>query len=678
MPLEDTLGKLNIRERLEAIEDIFYNSINISELEEVYAYLLGLLKKNVRENGLFLSDRNAKLATELLYNTRVKGLILQYFTKGYVSEDGEQLLAYLRAKTPNAIENKFFNTYVRFVGLTGFIERLIKGMEEVCVLLDQVQDLEGNVITLEIKQLQAVISSIKAVEARLLADPFNANEVLGENVQLFNLKTRISKDIEIEVSRLLNAVDSRQKVENERVLKGISVPFDDVYTSGNCEFFPVLPLRKETRARCIFLCSPFEKEIYLYVKSFMEENKRNFVVLSPKYFNGKNADTIRAVFKFLEEQGKDCLITDINEYRNSENKEILLRELLDFSKNGRYVFVVDSLGTRKFYQQAFDIAKMDAGRSIMDVSYVYLTMPAYSDTIALFEEKGMITSADYAEVKQKMPFMGFCGLNDAVAVFAKGGDWKRTAERWSLENKPIAIEYLANQPLQVNLIDSGWGDYTNATLTVDEKKRDFDYDDLAGVNTANLRKIVDGPYNLFEKCGCVAAYCLLAGADSSIWKTLDADAQSERLTLATRLVMRLLDVDIEPEVKVVPTNEWTLKGAGGVCCDGGKRIEYKQDCITDYDWMVGTVVHECFHAFQHKAQREWKRWYFDELGITKGRVNEWSFNFGYDAQAKKNRYCTIEKNKTAYMTQIVESDARAFEIDCANARAQIFSTIDFD
>ena len=678
MPLESRLSKMNIRDRLELLQDIYLTSKDVDELAEAYMYLLGILKKNQQEKGLYLSERNCAVATELLYNTRVKGLLLQYFNNGYMQEDGEALLSYIQSKIPNAEKNGFLETKARFVALSAFLEKVIKAMVDITVYLGQVQDDDGNLCTMEIEQLQQAIMNIQAVEDKITSDPFSGVDVLGENVELFNLKANIKKDIAVEVESLKKALGNVQDAEAKRLLDNMSTPFSEVYSGGECEFFPVLPLRKETRANCLFLCSPFLREVHLYVKSFADDNKRDFVVIEPNQFNGKSASTIRSIFQLLEQQGKDCLINDINEYRNSENIEAFLREMINFGKRGHYIFIIDSVGKRKFYNMAFEIAKTDESLSIMDVSYAYLTMPAYSDTIELFEDKGMITAAEYSEVRQNMPFMGFCGLNDAVAMFAKKKDWKKTAMRWSLDNKPIALEYLANLPLQVNLIDSGWGDYSNLTLTVEEKKRSFDYDDLAGINTANLRKIVDGPYNLFEKCGCVTAYCLLAGADSEVWKTLDADVQSERLTLATRLVMRLLDVDIEPEVKVVPKEEWTLKGAGGVCCDGGKRIEYRQDCITNYDWMVGTVVHECFHAFQHKAEREWKRWYFDELGVTKGRVNEWAYNNGYDTQAKRYRYYSIDKNKTAYMVQIIESDARAFEIDCENARAKVFSTIKFD
>ena len=395
MPLESTLSKLNIRQRLEYLEDVYRKSSDIEELTEAYNYVLGLLQRNHQEKGMFLSERNCLLATELLYNTRVKSLLLQYFTQGYEHEDGEALISYIQGKLSKMEEHGFFEMKARFEALSAFLNKLMGYMVEISVFLHQIKDEDGNLCTKDAEQLRKMVNNISEIESKIFADPFQAEEALGEGVELFNLKNRVKKDIDYEISDLKKSLGIAQEMEAKQMLGQICTPFDEVYSGGECEFFPVLPLRKETRANCLFLCSPFLKEVHLYVKSFADEHKRDFVVLEPNQFNGKSADVIRSIFKTLEAQGKDCLITDINTYRNSANLTDLLREMINFGKTGRYIFVIDSVGNRKFYNLAFDVAKADQNLSIMDVSYTYLTMPAYSDTIELFEEKGMITAADY-------------------------------------------------------------------------------------------------------------------------------------------------------------------------------------------------------------------------------------------------------------------------------------------
>jgi hypothetical protein len=75
-----------------------------------------------------------------------------------------------------------------------------------------------------------------------------------------------------------------------------------------------------------------------------------------------------------------------------------------------------------------------------------------------------------------------------------------------------------------------------------------------------------------------------------------------------------------------------------------------------YDFVLHVICHECFHAFQHTATNApYAEWYYDDLGVTRGRVAQWSKNFS----------CYVgDVNSIAYKVEIVECDANAFADDC--------------
>ena len=206
----------------------------------------------------------------------------------------------------------------------------------------------------------------------------------------------------------------------------------------------------------------------------------------------------------------------------------------------------------------------------------------------------------------------------------------------------------------------------------EEVRKGMPFLGFVGLNRAvdpkNIRRIVESGLTVFETCGAIVRYCTLAGEDSSVWPTLDAAVQSARLTEATKLIMRALGVPLVPEVEVL--DELETKGAGGLCCDGGKRVQYRRDCIKDYAWTVDAVCHECYHAFQHTVMYgPWKEWYWTELGVTKGRKAEWLVNTG-------GKYFS-SVGSPSYLVQVRESDARAFAKDCLRDADKVWHTIDF-
>ena len=341
-----------------------------------------------------------------------------------------------------------------------------------------------------------------------------------------------------------------------------------------------------------------------------------------------------------------------------------------FCRGGRRAYIVADDGTRTVYDDALKAA--DGELTALDISFLYLTMPDFVQTVELMQKLNMLSGdgGDIDFVRKNMPFVGFAGFNEAVKAFNAGADWKKIASERSQDNFRAASKYMLRLTRQALFIDGGWGNYHDDIVV--NKTKHFDYDDIKGVNPDNIRKIMDGNFTLFQKCGMISTYCLLCGASASDWAGFSPELKSERLSEASKLVMRALGMDIVPKVEVL--ENLSAKGAGGTCYDGGKRIVYKNSCVKDFDWTSKAVCHECFHAFQHTAIAEgWQDWYETELHVTPGRIDQWSYNFG--------KYRNIDKDHDGYMIQIVESDARAFENDCLGrneSMGQILNLIDLD
>ena len=113
---------------------------------------------------------------------------------------------------------------------------------------------------------------------------------------------------------------------------------------------------------------------------------------------------------------------------------------------------------------------------------------------------------------------------------------------------------------------------------------------------------------------------------------------------------------------------------------GGEKIVYLYRSARDYDWIRGAVCHECFHALQHKAMYGgWFDWLQKEFGVTRGRIKQWRVNSnGDDDYGIRGRYFDIDDQPEAYLVQVFESDARAFEFDCAEAAAAVRHLVDLE
>ena len=150
----------------------------------------------------------------------------------------------------------------------------------------------------------------------------------------------------------------------------------------------------------------------------------------------------------------------------------------------------------------------------------------------------------------------------------------------------------------------------------------------------------------------------------------------KRLTQALRLVMRILGVSAEPVVTIHESIPNAPK-ATSLCVGGGKEIQYKRSALADLTETIDVVCHESYHAFQSYAiHSSFSEWFWRELGVTRGRIQGWAENQSHYFGSSDKRFG--ESAFSVYHAQVLESDARAFAVDCVMAAETGFEKIDWE
>lgn len=660
---------MNYFDQLKQINEVYVYEIEMDKLVSAYSTLSTIL--NVHNKTQTLTSNNFEIAESLFYKLGAKILVMKYYENGYLTQDGEKLISYLAKHVQLANQKKYQKTETLCRQLLDFNMRIKDIMDQILVYMGNIRGDEG-LLTDNVDEIGKVKKFLTEYLEQVEKLP-DTKDIYAGKAKMFDLKTRVLKDINLELEELGVIVNQLNDKRQAEFVKNYVVSLDKKYPDYLGEYYPVYDFEGQRKPNCLFLYTPIEREVVIFIQNFAKFKKKQFVVLNMGSMRGKNAKEISLIFDYLAQKNLSCLITDVEEYRDSLNVEELFAQIIAYSKRGNYAFLWDASGNQRQYNIAFDAAKKTESLSVMDVSFVYMSVPSYSETDKLLQSLGILSVGQLESIKTSIGLMGFCGLSALVKAHSLGRDWLSVAKAFNDENLPYAIGYFASIPTQSLLLDSNWGDFSKYLLSAENNKKEFDYDNITTVNPRVIKRIVEGPYNLFAKCASVVIYIFTAGQDKSVWPALSKEVKEERITLATRLVMKLLDCDIEPEVVILTHKQMEKEspGAGGFCRDGGKQIAYREDLVDNFDWLSKTVCHECFHAFQNKAEvGGWKQWYWDELGVTEGRVNMWTYNHSL------GRYVSIGENYEHYMIQIIECDARGFEFDCIKEMGLIYSEID--
>ena len=615
------------------------------------------------------NETNRKKAEALLFRLNAKIFALKYFDGGYLEEDFCALKENLDGAIEKAKEKEYAKTLELLQTLLIVAEGVHKAMEGAIGEIYRVRDEEDNPTTSDLAVLNDFANNFRE-RANSLSNLPDTQVLFGERVKMKDVKGCAIQDLLDQVVWAEKSIEKFDKRLSEQFFNQ-SVSFvDDQPGLKFFDYSPALLDRDKNSAKTLVVLSPFFDEVILFIRAVEKERSIKFSMVNASAFSEQTEGFISAIFKEFALRNSNVVITGLNQYFD-QNKKQIIKQAVNYSKNHGEIILVDDKGDRNIYDLAYEITKEEQDLSTTDVIYKYLTMPNYNFTISELETRGMINGSEYAYIQNNMAFMGYVGLNTACSLFVQGKPWKDEVKEISARHESECLQYLRKLPSQSQLIDVGWKKLETAHNVV-VKKRNFDYDTIRDVNLNNIKKILESNASLFAKCGLVVKYCIIAGDDVSSWARIDNKQRQERVNSATRLVAHLLNCENDPEIKIVSKEEWKEKDYGthfgGLCCDGGKRILYREDCCDNVEWLVDSICHECYHSFQHTLQHNgWQEWHWTELGVTEYRVPEWDYNF----QRYKN-------TGTTYMIQVVESDARSFAKDCIMQSQSYWHLIDWE
>ena len=656
-----------VRETIKDSTYILKRSLNTSELKSA---LLSLT--NAKKLGL---DDETNLEIDgLNYQIAIKYYLLLFIKNDFDKEHFDMLLSNLN-KISLMAKDKGLNKTSEWASNSIELSKEIYSIScDISVYLNQLVDSEGNVLIKSIAEADNLIGvfdqKIEKVDSIKHYNVFDEYKKQGLNIDLkVSLKELLVKKAN-SVKQIKHSIG--EKIEND-IFKKYAKNIEEIY-SNFYEYAPTIDEKNKT-AKLMVINSPFKEDVELFIRNYKNKTGDNLLCIDSELLNNLPKESIDSIFGLLSLKKCTLYVYNVNKVHSS-SRDSLYNALLEFAKDDNKVFVHDNSGLNTIYKDLFGISSRSEKFSIMNVSFEYLSIPKFSDLVnnILIPEK--LIPDDSSEslllVQKTMLLVGFDGLNKVLHEAKIGGDWVEKAKSICRNNlNDTVIKYIENIPNLFLFIDSAWR-YEGYEYKVNNQRIKFNYDDIKGVNVENIKKIIDSGYNFFQKAGMLVKYCLLHGDDESIWETLEIEDYVERLNLATTQLYKLFELDFIPVIEV--KEELINAEAGGVCCDGGKLVQYKLSSIKSFEFAYDVVLHETYHSFQRYAEATpYKEWFFTELGVTKGRIEQWRLN--------EQCYFDLKKGKqsfNAYRVQTIESEAYAFSVDAMGQAGECWHLLDLE
>lgn len=628
---------LSLKDRINNVNTVYYYSLDVDELQTALNELEDVLSDRV------LSAQNKDSGEALRMRILCKIYALAYFMR-FRDSIIEKLDACVAENMPVATE-RGYNKSAQVMTET---QNLLKLVKQFLITKDELSAFgkSDRLLSGMSGLLTSVDTLIAQVECLPLKSPF------GDDVVFIDIKARLAEHFADWKSEFYEAY--AKALERSVKCKKID------YT--NYDYFPVPDYEEGgKKVNAVILNTPFADEARLYAAHVVPKCEPLIEFDANEFANSEEG--VSRVFAYLDYKKCATLITN-TEMISDAVIDSFLRRVMLAGKNGVSVFVVDTDGG-KMYDRALAVASADEDLRVLDISCSYITMPPFKDVVdELVSIKLAQSEAECREKLKEMPFLGFMGLNEIVSPEYQSS-WEKHGKKISSSNAAAARRYLSKLRSSTLFIDYGWGDFSSG-LGVTDDVGEFDYDDIGGLDAENIRRIVESSATIFGKCGMIVRYCTTGAGDVTVLERLSREELTARIALATKLVFRILRVPIDPEVEVL--DELSNKGAGGLCCLQGKLIQYKYSSCRRLSWLVDLIVHESFHALQHKLKGgNWTPWYYDNMGITKGRTIHWGESIKiYDS----------DTNSPMYKVHMFERDAYAFSIDCQEALDYYWNTVD--
>ena len=637
----------------------YFYETNIDKLKGAISGLGELLSQS------WLNQENRSIASSLFLRLKLKALTLRYLNEGYTPESYQKLTAYLEAMIAEATEKEYTKTIALALRVRDYVKGVNAIMFDAVAQAARIRDDNWNPMAASKAEAEDVkrIFDAKIVAAGELPEGV---DLFGEQVRFLSVRTQIIDDLTTISKFAAKVVKDMISSTQSAVLRSCERPLDE--RLNNFEYCPTLDDSTRT-ALAVVVCTPIDEECALFGMASSRSNPCGVFAIDA----GALGSNVSLVFEALQERGSDCILFGIHDYRGIPSD--LYSAVLSYGKTGKRVFIHDKTKDRRIYNDFLTYINGSEGQySTLSITREYLSMPNFSELVELFESLEMFTDYSAEELRAEMPFMGFVGLNLATEAHKLRRDWVRIGREISRQNHRTALSYIDAIPVQAHLIDTGWGEFDTSKedSIVSQRKAEFDTDKPKEDIQEQVRQVMQSSASFFAKCGMMVRICLLRGMAPAQWKELGKEEQEERLTEASQLLMHYLEVPLVPVVEVeevITVGDTKYPNWGGVCCDGGKLIKYKEESAQNLEYILGCVCHECYHAFQHALrQTGWKEWHWEILGITKGTVEELR-----NVATKKYIY----KGK-AYRVQMTEVEARTFATNCVNEAASVWGAISWE
>ena len=658
---------MELNEVKTAASTALFESTNIAVLARVMNATGAML------NETWLNAENRRWLTGADFQLRAKFLSLTYLEDGYDQGDLVNLLGHLEEMLSFARESGSQKMEDLSLRLIAFFTPLEEILNDADFHASRIRDHSWNVMTSNLDEAREVreIFEKKIEKAEALPE----SDGLFGNFAYVDAKGQILSDLRAVHTFADNLVHDLEEADARALLADVLLPIDA--NAEKAEFYPEVSAELYGYAPVVVVSTPFFDELELFVSAYGKQNSTPVKIINLTPLSGKPATTREVLFKSLARSKQILLIRGIEHYKG-DHKEIY-SDILAYGKTtGQKVFILDEGGDKRVYNGLLALTNGSDTYSPMDVAFFYLALPTYTELSELFEGNGMFVRDENLreKVRKYLPFSGFVGLNRLSEANARGRDWLEAGRSVSDARYDLAMTYISRIPTQPLLLSTDWGDFKNSKIVQDDTRPEIDYDKIRDINPENIRKIMEGDFSIFEQCGLICRYCLSHGEDVSIWISLEKEELEKRLTLATRLVTRILSIPLEPIVTVHDVLE-NNENIGGLCVGGGKEIRYKKSCLQDFSYVMEVICHECFHSFQHTAiESSFKAWYWRELGVTRGRIETWTANFQHYSNLPKGSRTSAAYNH--YLYQVVECDARAFASDCLFAAEGALQKIDWE
>ncbi|MDE6293570.1 MAG: hypothetical protein K2L88_02975, partial [Clostridiales bacterium] len=513
---------VSLKDKITAVNTVYYYSLDIDELQTALNDLEEVLSSPV------LSAQNKDLGEALRMRVLCKIYALAYFVR-FRDSIIDKMDECIAENMPVA-NDRGYNKSARVMTET---QNLLKLVKHFCDTKDELSALSKSdkILTSESGFLSVVDTLVKEVECLPLESPF------GEEVEFIDVKARLCEyfgDFKSEVYSAYGAA-----LEHSVGCKNLDY--------NKYDYFPVPDYEEGGRAKAVILCTPFADEARLYAANAIEKDELLTEFDANEF--AVSDDCISRVFAYIDYKKCAALITHA-EMIGEDNLKSLLRRVMCAGKRGANIFVIDTEGGR-LYDTAMIVAANDENLSALDISRAYITMPSFADVVDELKTIKLAQSdIECREKLKEMPFLGFMGLNEIIRPEYQSS-WAAHGKKISAGHTAVAKRYLAKIKASMLFIDDGWGDFSSGTATVTDSVGEFDYDDIGNLDLANIRRIVESEATIFGKCGMIARYCTTGVGDMVGWDKLSRDELLERVTLATRLVFRVLRVPIVPIVEVL-------------------------------------------------------------------------------------------------------------------------------